>query len=54
MGGFLAHIPADRIYDVDMTVEEGVRSIITSGVAVEAETDDPVETDEGISILERR
>lgn len=34
MGGFLAHIPDDRILDVDMTVEEGVQSIITSGVAV--------------------
>ncbi|WP_137285079.1 DUF502 domain-containing protein [Halorussus salinisoli] len=33
MGGYLAHIPADRVYDVDMTVEEGIRTIITSGIA---------------------
>ncbi|PSQ50059.1 hypothetical protein BRD15_02380 [Halobacteriales archaeon SW_6_65_15] len=33
MGGYLAHIPEDRVYDVDMTVEEGVRTIITSGIA---------------------
>ncbi|WP_435175399.1 DUF502 domain-containing protein [Halorussus sp. AFM4] len=33
MGGYLAHIPEDRVYDVDMTVEEGIRTIITSGIA---------------------
>ena len=32
-GGFLTHVPRDRVYDVDMTIEEGVRSILTSGVA---------------------
>jgi uncharacterized membrane protein len=35
MGGFLSHVPAERVHDVDMTVEEGIRSIITSGVATE-------------------
>ncbi|WP_115865344.1 DUF502 domain-containing protein [Halorussus litoreus] len=39
MGGYLAHIPADRVYDVDMTVEEGIRTIITSGIAA-GEDDD--------------
>ncbi|MFC6733163.1 MULTISPECIES: DUF502 domain-containing protein [unclassified Haladaptatus] len=34
MGGFLVHLPADKVHDVDMTVEEGVRAIVTSGVAV--------------------
>ncbi|GGL53497.1 hypothetical protein GCM10009039_09620 [Halocalculus aciditolerans] len=38
MGGFLSHIPEDRIMDVDMSVEEGMRAVITTGVAV-AETD---------------
>lgn len=33
MGGFLTHMPTDRVRDLDMTVEEGVRSIITSGIA---------------------
>ncbi|WP_276298787.1 DUF502 domain-containing protein [Halorussus lipolyticus] len=33
MGGYLAHIPENRVYDVDMTVEEGIRTIITSGIA---------------------
>lgn len=42
MGGFLAHLPEDRVRDLDMTVEEGVRSIITSGIAT-------AEPDEGLS-----
>jgi uncharacterized membrane protein len=33
MGGYVVHVPRDRVYDVDMTVEEGIRSIVTSGVA---------------------
>ena len=33
-GGFLTHVPQSRVMDVDLTVEEGVRSILTSGVAV--------------------
>jgi uncharacterized membrane protein len=34
MGGFVIHVSRDRVVDVELTVEEGVRSIITSGVAV--------------------
>ncbi|WP_338729322.1 DUF502 domain-containing protein [Haladaptatus sp. DJG-WS-42] len=34
MGGFLVHLPVEKVHDVDMTVEEGVRAIVTSGVAV--------------------
>jgi len=34
MGGHLVHMPADRVMDVDMTVEEGIRAVVTSGVAV--------------------
>ncbi|MFB6112459.1 MAG: DUF502 domain-containing protein [Halobacteriaceae archaeon] len=33
MGGHLAHIPSDRVMEVDMTVEEGMRTIVTTGVA---------------------
>lgn len=33
MGGFLIYIPESQVYDVDMTVEESVQAIITSGVA---------------------
>jgi uncharacterized membrane protein len=34
MGGHLTHIPKDRVEDVDMTVEEGMRAIVTMGVAI--------------------
>jgi hypothetical protein len=34
MGGHLVHVPADRVRDVEMSVEEGVRTVVTSGVAV--------------------
>ena len=32
-GGFLTYIPEDDVHDIDMTIEEGVRSILTSGIA---------------------
>jgi uncharacterized membrane protein len=38
MGGHLVHLPAERVMDVDLTVEEGVQTIVTSGVAI-AESD---------------
>ena len=34
MGGHLVHMPADKVLDVDMTVEEGIQAIVTSGVAI--------------------
>ncbi|WP_436924643.1 DUF502 domain-containing protein [Halosimplex amylolyticum] len=33
MGGYVVHVSTERVYDVDLTVEEGIRSIVTSGVA---------------------
>jgi uncharacterized membrane protein len=33
MGGFLIYVPENRVIDVEMTVEESVQAIITSGVA---------------------
>ena len=33
MGGHVLHVSEERVYDVDLTVEEGIRSIVTSGVA---------------------
>jgi uncharacterized membrane protein len=35
MGGFLAHVPDERVRSVDMTVEEAMRTIITSGIAAD-------------------
>jgi uncharacterized membrane protein len=39
-GGFLTYVPKEDVHDVDMTVEEGVRSILTSGVATAPERAD--------------
>jgi uncharacterized membrane protein len=36
MGGHLTHVPEDQVMDVDMTVEEGMRTIVTMGVAISA------------------
>jgi uncharacterized membrane protein len=41
MGGFVIHVSADQVYDVDMTVEEGIQAIVSSGIAVDERTDDP-------------
>ncbi|MFC7231864.1 DUF502 domain-containing protein [Saliphagus sp. GCM10025308] len=40
-GGFLTHVPKSRVMDIDMTIEEGVRSILTSGVATGESASDP-------------
>ncbi len=37
MGGHLTHVPADRVMDVDMSVEEGMRAVVTMGVAVSSD-----------------
>ncbi|MHB9286628.1 DUF502 domain-containing protein [Halobacteriales archaeon Cl-PHB] len=37
MGGFIIHVEQDRVYDVDLTVEEGISSIVSFGVAMEDE-----------------
>ena len=34
-GGFLTYLPEEKVYDVDMTIDEGVRSILTSGIAAD-------------------
>jgi uncharacterized membrane protein len=36
MGGFLAHIPEERVMHVDMSVDQAVQTIITSGIATES------------------
>ena len=38
-GGFLTYVPESDVYDIDMTIEEGVRSILTSGIATGDGTD---------------
>ena len=34
MGGFILHMPEEKIHDVDMSVEEGIQAIVSSGVVV--------------------
>lgn len=34
--GFVMHVPSERIHDVDVTVEEAIRSIATLGVATDS------------------
>jgi len=33
MGGHVLHVNEEQVYDVDLSVEEGIQSIVTSGVA---------------------
>ncbi|MFC4408164.1 DUF502 domain-containing protein [Haloarchaeobius iranensis] len=40
-GGFLTYVPRENVYDIDMTIEDGVRSILTSGVATGEGATDP-------------
>lgn len=41
-GGFLAFIPEDRVITVDMSVEDAVRNIITSGIAGDETMESPL------------
>mgnify|MGYP006270278069 FL=1 len=34
-GGLLTYIPQSDVHDIDMTIDEGIQSILTSGVATE-------------------
>ncbi len=40
MGGFVMHVAADRLVDVDLSVEEGIRATVTSGVVISDEDSD--------------
>ncbi|QLD84378.1 DUF502 domain-containing protein [Natronomonas halophila] len=46
MGGFVIHVSQERVVDVDLTVEQGIRSIVTSGVVFGDESDDLADLDE--------
>jgi len=43
MGGFVIHVDDEKVYDLDMSVEAGMRSLVTSGVAINSTEDVPVE-----------
>ena len=36
MGGFVINVPNENLQDVDMTVEEAFRTVVTSGVGIDA------------------
>ncbi len=38
-GGFLMYVPAERAIDVDLTVDQAARTILTSGISQELATD---------------
>ncbi|GAA0667569.1 DUF502 domain-containing protein [Natronoarchaeum mannanilyticum] len=40
MGGHLLSIPTERIHDVDLTVEEGMQAIVTTGMAIDENAHD--------------
>jgi uncharacterized membrane protein len=44
MGGFILHVSEGRVYDVDLSVEEGVTSVVSFGVAIDQ---DDIPTDDG-------
>jgi uncharacterized membrane protein len=35
MGGFILHVREERVHDVDLSVEEGISSIVSFGVAID-------------------
>lgn len=41
MGGFILHISEDEVYDLDLSVQEGISSIISFGVSVELDEPPP-------------
>ncbi|MEF8774098.1 MAG: DUF502 domain-containing protein [Halobacteriales archaeon] len=56
MGGQLVTVPADRAHDLEMSVEEGIRAVVTSGVAIDEalqEVDDvEVDATDGVGVAE--
>ena len=40
MGGHLLNIPRDQVHDVDLTVEEGMQAIMTTGMAIDTSVEE--------------
>lgn len=34
MGGFLIHVPRDRVYDTDLSIDEGLQAVLSTGAAL--------------------
>jgi uncharacterized membrane protein len=41
MGGFILYLSESEVHSVDLSVEEGISSIVSFGVAVEKDPHDP-------------
>ena len=35
MGGHLLNLPSERVYDIDLSVEQGMEAIVTTGIAID-------------------
>ncbi|WP_306055131.1 DUF502 domain-containing protein [Natronococcus wangiae] len=51
--GFVMHVPVENVYDVDITVEEAVRSIATLGVSVDG-LDETTGNDQSVNLTPRQ
>ena len=54
MGGFIMYVEPEQVYDVDLTVEEGITSIVSFGVAVDHGTRAEGGSTQAIDHLERQ
>jgi uncharacterized membrane protein len=45
MGGFLIHVPRDRVHDVDMSVDEGIQAVLSTGAALQSPDDGATPTE---------
>lgn len=53
MGGFVVNLPEERVHNVDMTVRQGIKSVLTSGVTLsEDENRDKIELEDELNELE--
>lgn len=53
MGGFVVNLPEERVHDVDMTVRQGIKSVLTSGVTLsEGEEREKIELEDELNELE--
>ncbi|WP_346430037.1 DUF502 domain-containing protein [Haloarcula regularis] len=53
MGGYVLHVIEDRVRDIDITVEEGIQSIVSSGVATGTERQRDLPEDMSVRIDRR-
>jgi uncharacterized membrane protein len=55
MGGFITNIPDSKLHQIDITVQEGAKAFITSGVTLgDNQTTDEVELDEELNQLQEK